>query len=278
MNFVHISNRIEIRFWQLVVAVLKGQRLRLYTVLLLPMLGLSMAFITTASLSAFQDEVVAEIGDGLPGKVVHPVHHEPPLPRLLFVLVKDLNQPVPVIRGGWAALSSPHSCHTEIVPLIPQRPDLLDENSLFRLTSANRLPDGKAGLAFWRSLWESEVAWDGYLVLDDAALGSLAELAGEDAGSRSSMLAQINSADIRHSQRAQAMLLQVLCSQATQLGAQMRPGELPLLLSGHIKTSSRDLGVLLESWPMRDDAGYSACSFPTLGDAASDAAVGPSLP
>jgi hypothetical protein len=61
MNFMHISNRIEICFWQLVVAVLKGQRLRLFTVLLLPMLGLSMAFITTASLSAFQDEVVSEI-------------------------------------------------------------------------------------------------------------------------------------------------------------------------------------------------------------------------
>lgn len=267
----HYSHRLEIALLTAAVHVMLGQTARR---------GLSRRFVygsflfclvvlfTTLSLSPFTPSLATHIS---PLRVWQPEGLRPAgapesangQRNLLLILTGRSQSGSPYLQGLWVMLQSPNKSEFTWIPLYPlPQPELA---AAFELE-----PGGMPSPEFIQSIQPSDLWWDFYVVLDEAALFELVDwmyvdnplqnpLAGQQLTGPSA--AQLSP---HLALEQQTLVLQALCSGAPAFLQRADPGATLGRLAGSLHTNLI-IDRLVNRWrKLQALGGALSCKFPVL--------------
>jgi hypothetical protein len=273
MNWLYISNRIEIAFWVGLVAVLRDRRVtRLTLAALVGLLMLVVLMLTAFSwpFSSQPNRLMPEQVATIQG-VAHLKRPANGQKNLLLVVVDDLSGNEPSLQGVWMLIKAPSGRKVTFMPVYPTGSEQsVDLERLFN-NPADEIPSG----AFLGALEAQGHWWDNYLVVDQAALAALVDLSGSiDLGNGSLNgqqvvgLLSIAGQDDQTAQDFQARLARGICRRLNNTLQNAGFEAITGILTGEgaPDQASSDLSreALQASWSGMQAAGGLECEFPTL--------------
>jgi len=283
MNLTNIANRIEITFWNAVIAVLEKK----FFVRWAPQILIGAAVVLFAVVSGLVIASVRspDIEPKLEKVAAAPVEHDaqPNIygqQNILLVLVDRLDggsQP-PNLKGVWLVAYLPSSPFVTLMPLYPEalQGGAAEDANLENLF--NFSPDGGPESQFLEALRAKDIRWDNYIVVDEFALLDMVDFMGgieleQGYITDSSVVAWLTLSSKQP--YGQAALAGALCHKTAELLRTSQPDEVLERLSGHFYS---DFGVsyIFSKWEEMSKFSISfTCEFPTLPDIAPAAAYSP---
>lgn len=287
MNLAWIANRIEIAFWDVLIALLgkfssRKRRSISATVLAgLAILGLIVLSLVASTLPSYLGGHERSSGQSL-AIVADDVSQRPRngQQNILIVLVDHLSDPAykggiafssmqPALEGVWLVAFVPGRAHLTFFPIYPfsMNGENAHTGELARHFSLE--VDGILSGEFQQAIREQGVWWDKYLVLDRSSLAEVIELAGGvDLGYGRLSGAEITAlmATVRQDPHVaiglQAMLAQQVCRAGRYLYQKVDPGIMAgLILDG--ARSDLEMDGFIAGWlGLRDIQGGLMCEIP----------------
>lgn len=193
--------------------------------------------------------------------------------NLLLVGVDSFETPDPQLKSVWLVLQiATHSPQRfTLVPLYPASAlqAMIPQDELQEIFELDE--SGAIQPAFFDRIHAADFWWSNYLVLDQAGLAQVIDLAGGINLGQGSMggnqiVTTLISPDLEPDQalQTQAVLLQTLCTQSAETLLKLDAKHVFQLLGGHLRTDL-EIERLIHEWQMPLIlAGRPSCEFPTL--------------
>jgi hypothetical protein len=287
MNLALIANRIEIVFWNVLIALgtrassRKRRRISIPVVVslaLLVLVGLTLA----ASISAphlaghkrnsgqpwivAADSMALRPGNGQQNLLIVLVDH---LAKQVQSDGETLSQRQPTLDGVWLVAYIPGRAHLTFIPIYPftysgENAQVEELAGSFGLEA-----NGKPSSGFQKSVRDQGVWWNQYLVLDRGSLSEVIELAGGvnlgygrlSGAEVASLLATVRE-DARAAIGLQAMIAQQVCNSGQYIYQNVNPGIMAGLILDGARSDLRTDEFIAGWLGLRDPQGGLTCEIP----------------
>lgn len=184
--------------------------------------------------------------------------------NLLIVVADSLVETEPQLQGVWLALVISGQSKIMLLPVDPDPGESSEQPRRTALPAQVPLaPDGALDPRFFEALWERNLNWEAYLLVDETGLAGLWRVVSMQGGEESMPGQPGSLANVDSKTSEQNLLIQTLCQSASRrIPASLEP--VLDLTPQHLRTDI-DLHTLSRNWPdlLTGYAGFT-CEFPAL--------------